>query len=132
MILDGKSVLITGGTGSLGRALVRLILDGRFGNPERDGQTEAGALADILGREEGFEDAPGEVGRAAAVRENIRPGDGHLARSKLGTAPHRGLHLEAAAQPDLTLGADLAADARQRELRIQRQLAAIHRGCGQA
>ena len=35
MILDGKSVLITGGTGSLGRALVRLILDGRFGNPER-------------------------------------------------------------------------------------------------
>lgn len=35
MIFDGKSVLVTGGTGSLGKALVRAILDGRFGSPER-------------------------------------------------------------------------------------------------
>lgn len=34
-LLDGLSVLVTGGTGSLGKALVAAILEGRFGNPER-------------------------------------------------------------------------------------------------
>ena len=33
--LDGQVVLITGGTGSLGQALVRRILTGEFGEPER-------------------------------------------------------------------------------------------------
>jgi FlaA1/EpsC-like NDP-sugar epimerase len=32
---DGKRILITGGTGSLGRTLVRRFLDGRAGNPEK-------------------------------------------------------------------------------------------------
>ena len=35
MILDGKSVLITGGTGSLGRTLVRRVLSGEAGVPEK-------------------------------------------------------------------------------------------------
>ena len=33
MILDGKRVLVTGGTGSLGRVLVRRLLDGALGDP---------------------------------------------------------------------------------------------------
>lgn len=33
MILEGKSILVTGGTGSLGRALVRRILSGELGQP---------------------------------------------------------------------------------------------------
>jgi FlaA1/EpsC-like NDP-sugar epimerase len=33
--LDGKRVLVTGGTGSLGRALVRRILTGELGRPDR-------------------------------------------------------------------------------------------------
>lgn len=35
MLLDGLSVLVTGGTGSLGKSLVGAILQGRFGRPER-------------------------------------------------------------------------------------------------
>lgn len=35
MILQGKSVLITGGTGSLGRTLVRRILSGEAGTPRK-------------------------------------------------------------------------------------------------
>jgi UDP-glucose 4-epimerase len=35
MILHGKRVLITGGTGSLGRALTRRILSGEFGTPKK-------------------------------------------------------------------------------------------------
>lgn len=35
MILDGKSILVTGGTGSLGRALVRRILTGEMGQPRK-------------------------------------------------------------------------------------------------
>ena len=35
MILEGKSVLVTGGTGSLGRALVRRILSGEQGTPSK-------------------------------------------------------------------------------------------------
>lgn len=35
MILDGKSVLVTGGTGSLGRALVLRLLRGELGTPAR-------------------------------------------------------------------------------------------------
>jgi len=35
MIFQDKSVLITGGTGSLGRNLVRSIMTGRFGNPRQ-------------------------------------------------------------------------------------------------
>lgn len=35
MVLDGKKVLITGGTGSLGKVLVRRILSGEFGNPKQ-------------------------------------------------------------------------------------------------
>ena len=35
MILEGKSILVTGGTGSLGRALVRRILSGEVGNPKK-------------------------------------------------------------------------------------------------
>src|SRR3972149_493589 len=34
-LLDGKRVLITGGTGSLGKVLVRRILSGEMGNPEK-------------------------------------------------------------------------------------------------
>lgn len=34
-LLDGKTVLVTGGTGSLGRCLVRRLLTGELGNPER-------------------------------------------------------------------------------------------------
>lgn len=33
-VLEGKRVLVTGGTGSLGRPLVRRILSGQLGNPE--------------------------------------------------------------------------------------------------
>ncbi len=35
MILEGKSILVTGGTGSLGRALVRRLLSGELGRPAR-------------------------------------------------------------------------------------------------
>ncbi len=35
MLLDGKRVLITGGTGSLGQALARRILGKEFGSPEK-------------------------------------------------------------------------------------------------
>ena len=35
MILQGKSVLVTGGTGSLGRVLVHRILSGELGEPEK-------------------------------------------------------------------------------------------------
>jgi FlaA1/EpsC-like NDP-sugar epimerase len=35
MIFEGKRVLITGGTGSLGRELVTRIMSGRFGNPRQ-------------------------------------------------------------------------------------------------
>src|SRR5687767_6307206 len=35
MILDGKRVLVTGGTGSLGRRVVMRMLSGRFGHPAR-------------------------------------------------------------------------------------------------
>jgi UDP-glucose 4-epimerase len=35
MVLDGKRVLITGGTGSLGKALTRRILKGEFGAPAK-------------------------------------------------------------------------------------------------
>ena len=35
MILDGKRILITGGTGSLGKVLVRRILSGELGNPQK-------------------------------------------------------------------------------------------------
>jgi FlaA1/EpsC-like NDP-sugar epimerase len=35
MILDGKRVLVTGGTGSLGQVLVRRLLSGEVGTPER-------------------------------------------------------------------------------------------------
>lgn len=34
-ILEGKRILVTGGTGSLGRAVVRRILGGEMGTPER-------------------------------------------------------------------------------------------------
>src|SRR3989338_219066 len=35
MLLDGKRVLITGGTGSLGQALTRRILGGEVGIPQK-------------------------------------------------------------------------------------------------
>ncbi len=35
MILEGKSVLVTGGTGSLGKVLVRKILSGEIGTPRK-------------------------------------------------------------------------------------------------
>ncbi len=35
MILEGKSILVTGGTGSLGRAVVRRILTGELGQPQK-------------------------------------------------------------------------------------------------
>lgn len=35
MILEGKSILITGGTGSLGKTLVRRILTGELGTPKK-------------------------------------------------------------------------------------------------
>jgi len=35
MILEGKSILVTGGTGSLGRALIRRILTGELGQPKK-------------------------------------------------------------------------------------------------
>src|SRR5437773_1693505 len=34
-MLDGKHILVTGGTGSLGRALVRRLLSGELGNPAK-------------------------------------------------------------------------------------------------
>lgn len=34
MILDGKRILVTGGTGSFGQAFVRRVLTGEMGNPE--------------------------------------------------------------------------------------------------
>src|SRR3972149_1759500 len=34
-LLQGKRILVTGGTGSLGKALVRTILSGTYGKPER-------------------------------------------------------------------------------------------------
>jgi UDP-glucose 4-epimerase len=34
-ILSGKRLLITGGTGSLGKTLLRMVLSGRYGSPER-------------------------------------------------------------------------------------------------
>ena len=35
MLLEGKRVLVTGGTGSLGRVLIRRLLSGELGKPER-------------------------------------------------------------------------------------------------
>ena len=35
MILEGKSILVTGGTGSLGRAVVRRMLSGELGRPSK-------------------------------------------------------------------------------------------------
>ena len=35
-ILDGKRVLITGGTGSLGKVLLRRLLAGTNGSPSKD------------------------------------------------------------------------------------------------
>ena len=35
MILEGKSILVTGGTGSLGKVLVRRILSGELGTPRK-------------------------------------------------------------------------------------------------
>ena len=35
MIFDGKRILITGGTGSLGKVLVRRLLIGELGNPKQ-------------------------------------------------------------------------------------------------
>ncbi|MBM3560613.1 MAG: NAD-dependent epimerase/dehydratase family protein, partial [Alphaproteobacteria bacterium] len=35
MILKGKSILVTGGTGSLGRILVKRILSGELGRPRK-------------------------------------------------------------------------------------------------
>jgi len=35
VVLDGKRVLVTGGTGSLGRALVRRLLTGEMGRPQK-------------------------------------------------------------------------------------------------
>lgn len=35
MILDGKRILVTGGTGSLGQTLVRRLLSGEMGNPAK-------------------------------------------------------------------------------------------------
>jgi len=35
MILEGKRVLITGGTGSLGKVLVRRLLSGEMGKPKK-------------------------------------------------------------------------------------------------
>jgi UDP-glucose 4-epimerase len=34
-VLDGKRILVTGGTGSLGKAVIRRLLGGELGNPER-------------------------------------------------------------------------------------------------
>jgi UDP-glucose 4-epimerase len=35
VILDGKRILVTGGTGSLGQALVRRLLTGEIGRPAK-------------------------------------------------------------------------------------------------
>ena len=35
MILEGKRILITGGTGSLGKVLVHRLLSGELGKPEK-------------------------------------------------------------------------------------------------
>ena len=35
MMFDNKTILITGGTGSLGKALVRRIMTGKFGKPKK-------------------------------------------------------------------------------------------------
>ena len=35
MILSNKTILVTGGTGSLGKVLVRRILSGELGTPKR-------------------------------------------------------------------------------------------------
>lgn len=35
MILDGKKILVTGGTGSLGKILIKRILSGKLGNPKK-------------------------------------------------------------------------------------------------
>jgi UDP-glucose 4-epimerase len=35
MILDGKKVLVTGGTGSLGKVLIRRLLSGEMGTPQK-------------------------------------------------------------------------------------------------
>ena len=34
-LLDGKRILITGGTGSLGKVLLRRLLSGRDGKPDK-------------------------------------------------------------------------------------------------
>ena len=34
MVLEGKRVLVTGGTGSLGRAVIRRLLTGQMGRPK--------------------------------------------------------------------------------------------------
>jgi len=35
MILEGKNILVTGGTGSLGRTFVRRALSGELGTPKK-------------------------------------------------------------------------------------------------
>ena len=35
MKLDGLTVLVTGGTGSLGNAVIRRLVDGRYGRPKK-------------------------------------------------------------------------------------------------
>ena len=35
MILEGKSILVTGGTGSMGKTFVRRVLSGELGTPRK-------------------------------------------------------------------------------------------------
>lgn len=35
MMLDGRTVLVTGGTGSMGKVLVRRLLSGELGTPKK-------------------------------------------------------------------------------------------------
>ena len=47
-VAEGKRILITGGTGSLGKVLTRCLLSGKFGRPKR---------ITIFSRDEGKGDA---------------------------------------------------------------------------
>jgi UDP-glucose 4-epimerase len=67
MIVDGKKVLVTGGTGSLGRTLVRRLLDGSIGDP---------AQVTVFSRSEAMQHAMRiEFQRAAAATEDIAYGE---------------------------------------------------------